>query len=51
MTAGVVLDLQNDMAALDLEERVLWRLTLRGAKPDRELVKSTIAEMRNTEGF
>ena len=42
---------QSEGATGDLEERVLWRLTLRGAKPDRELVKSTIAEMRNTEGF
>ena len=42
---------QSEGATGDLEERVLWRLTLAGKKPDRELVKTTIAEMRDTEGF
>ena len=42
---------QSEGATGDLEERVLWRLTLAGKKPDRELVKSTIAEMRDTVGF
>lgn len=42
---------QSEGASGDLEERVLWRLTLAGAKPERNLVRSTIEEMRDTDGF